>query len=482
VEAAGLTPVGGDLLERLAALMEAPDDAVELELVLDALARSGDGEALRPLRSRADALVRRGPGDWDGAHALNLALASLVIAATGGVPRRLTPGLPQLVFLHRRLAHVQSVLTGEHRPAPLLATPDDRRGFLSGGALVARVAQWTDPTDVDLVAALLRLAPEGREHARASLASPAIGGELRSVLEHALGADTQLTHLRSATKPWWVAASRVRAPLSEDPVLVHAGLGRPGQARPLSTGLRLSRDRRGQAEWQVTVGAPEGRAWTGLQSSPDMLMPTRVTERQPMATWRTDVLGAWHRWTALIWPHDAEHFMTQAILPVIGGASAPTGTRWPDTADVLDALGRHPGRLGALSYAALAAGLTHGPAEDRLLASDVVVDLALAGRLDATMLAEGMSAVAEVATPTRWADALDRVATAGHGDVVITVLTSLLPRLDRRARGLHALLGLLHEESLRRRASVTDPALEAWLRTLSGSSKAAKSASALLHL
>ncbi len=96
-----------DLTERLAALMERPNQPLELELVLDGLARGGQSERLQPLTKRALALLKSGPGDWDGGGWLAGQIARLVVAATSD--RRLPAALPDgrgSQFLQKRLLEV----------------------------------------------------------------------------------------------------------------------------------------------------------------------------------------------------------------------------------------------------------------------------------------------------------------------------------------------------------------------------------------
>ena len=96
-------------------------------------------------------------------------------------------------------------------------------------------------------------------------------------------------------------------------------------------------------------------------------------------------------------------------------------------------------------------------------------------------LADAMVLTAGHCTATRWASSLrDASATAPSARAAVATLTALLPRLQPGQQGLHALLDVLHEESLRYGIAVTDPALRSWLRSLSGSSRSARAARALL--
>ncbi len=152
-----------------------------------------------------------------------------------------------------------------------------------------------------------------------------------------------------------------------------------------------------------------------------------------------------------------------------------------DAVLVLEALGRHPGRLGPLARTALAAGLTASKADQRARAVDATHALHAQGRLGADDLADGLRVIAGPATLTRWASTLRDLAAidaiASH--LVIDALAAALPGFEPSARGVHALLELLREEVLRAGRPTPAPVLP-WLERFTGSSRAAKTATALL--
>jgi hypothetical protein len=184
-------------------------------------------------------------------------------------------------------------------------------------------------------------------------------------------------------------------------------------------------------------------------------------------------------WQALIWPHDAERFLIDAVHPVLETATSHEVRH--DAVRVLDALLVHPGRLGPLASVTLAAGLTAARADERARAVDAVLHFADSRRLTADALARGLADLAGPGTPTRWAGSLKDVAAAGPAGrrLVIEALGTALPSFDPTGRGLHALLELLREELLREQAP-TPASLHPWLGQFSGSSRTAKVARALL--
>jgi hypothetical protein len=137
--------------------------------------------------------------------------------------------------------------------------------------------------------------------------------------------------------------------------------------------------------------------------------------------------------------------------------------------------------MGPLAPLALALGLVAGRGDQRLHAADAFADLVPTGRVPAAEVADVLARYADGWTIARAADSLRHAAGApGAAAAVVDVLTSLVPQLGPSYRGLAALLDVLHDQSLRLGATPTDPALRATLEQVTGSSKAARTARALL--
>ena len=124
-------------------------------------------------------------------------------------------------FLSARVREVaEAVAVG--RPFVSLAAPTHAGGWIDPAVLVEATREPAQPpSTLDLVAAILRLAPDGRDAALASAAG--LTGESGAVVRYALGGDESI----GETAPWWVAAARVRAPGVDDPAVErrHPGLG-----------------------------------------------------------------------------------------------------------------------------------------------------------------------------------------------------------------------------------------------------------------
>ncbi|GAA1852699.1 DUF6493 family protein [Asanoa iriomotensis] len=420
-------------------------DALDVERFLAALA-VGDHAGLDALRKQAARVLA--DTRWD--RSLRRHIAALIV----GGPKRASTGPG--TFLARRLGEVAA-----RRPAaPLLATPTDSRGWLDPSVFADRLAANPEPRMFDLVAALLRLAPDG--HAEALRSAGTLPGEPGAVARYALGGAPAET----TTAAWWVAAARSRKPLTDDPHLVAAGLDRAGQGRAAEYRLRLGKT----AYDSVLEVDPAGARERADQ-------PTVVG---PSSVW-PGLDADWIPWHAAIWPHDAEPFFAVRAAEVLT-ASSPHPDVTYGTSAILDTLVTHPGRLGPMAATTLAAGLSAAEVRHRVLAAEACARLVPAGRITAEDLAGAMAHLAGHCTATRWAATLRDAARTGPAAsaAVVEVLDHLLPRLAANHPGLHALLETRHEEAVRLgRGAVGDPMLT-WLRTVTGGSKAARLARLVL--
>ncbi|WP_433617895.1 DUF6493 family protein [Dactylosporangium sp. CA-139114] len=438
-EAAGRPGQQRSVDERVAALLAGETDPFEIERFLADVAA---GRVGRDLSGPARRVHRRGD---DGS--LGYAVAALVL----GEPSKARGTLPaeRIRELHR--------LAG---PRTLLATPTDASGWLDPAELVARLACAPQPPHHDLVAALLRVHPDGR--AGALRAAAGLPGEAGAAVRYALGGPPAPIGNRAV----WIAAARSRAPLNDDPHLLAARLGDPGQGRAVDIPLRVTEHRHtyrdGPYTRSVQWSEPDLRTYKGAADQPTVLAVRHWPE------------PGWIPWLAQTWPHDAEVFCGEALGEMLGAAGTE---RAYGASAVLDALAVHPGRLGPLAAGVLAAGLTATEIGPRTRAAEAFAAVVPPRRLDPALLADAMVTLARHATASRWSSALRA---SGAAPAVADVLSRTLPRLPRDHPGLHALMATLHEESVRAGGVPGSPELRAWLAGFTGSSKAAKTARALL--
>ncbi|WP_433203447.1 DUF6493 family protein [Dactylosporangium sp. CS-047395] len=540
--------------ERVAALLAGETTPYEIELFLADVAA---GRVSGDLKGPARKVLRRGD---DGA--LRHQVAALVLGQAPTVRGDL---------LAERLAEVHAIATGKAEPRTLLATPTDAAGWIAPDVLVARLAHSAsvglEPLHHDLVAALLRIHPDGREIAlRAASDLP---GQAGAAVRYALGAATNTATTPNTTTPntaapntaapntaapntdatpntattpntagtpntaatpnaatpntaapktaaasdavagggevvsgaggvdvgqflrapiepktaaVWIAAARARAPLDDDPVLIAAGLDKPGQGQAASIALRVT-----VQEHQYKEG-PHTRTVRWCEQD---LRLHRWAADQPTVASSSQPDGGpdWILWAAQIWPHDAEVFCAAALEEMLWAAGTE---RAYSASATLDALAVHPGRMGPLAAGVLVAGMTAAEIGHRTRAAEAFAAL-VPDRLDPALVADAMVKLAHHATASRWASALRSSAAS------VAVLAGALPRLPRDHPGLHTLLTTLHEESVRAgkppaspkttpheesvRAGtpLASPELRAWLEGFTGTTKAAKTARAILR-
>lgn len=456
---AGAGPVvAGELVERTAALLEDAGDALEIEQVLAAFARSTDLSALEPLRRRARAVHRRCAEGRTANGRVRGHVARLVLVALGE-PVEVPASSEDPAFLVGRVDEVAEVLSGAAPPFVLLATPT-RGPWVEPAALVGRLLAASDaPRPLDLVAALLRLAPDGRPGALSAWERAGRpDDELTVAVRYALGgvgpAEVLLHEaLARGTRGLWVAAARARDPLD----------------------VRV--ELRATARWPATqvafvVGEPSVDPTPAARPS-GLDEPTSVGG---VVRPGSEDLGDWLGWYATVWPHDAEHLLCEGAHAVLSSAWGSAVRH--DAPRVLDLLLTHPGRLGRLAALTVVAGLASYDVDHRVRAADLFEDVLATGRASVRDLADALVALAPWCVTTRWGPGLGLAAEvsddARRG--VVEVLTLALPGIDTRTRGVHALVERLVDES--RAAGVADDdqdgELARWARGFTATSRAGR--------
>ncbi|NTW39851.1 MAG: hypothetical protein HGA44_08155 [Cellulomonadaceae bacterium] len=442
-----------DLAERAAALLEDCSDAFELEAVLAALATPGTEAALDPLRKRARSVVARGVGSLYGDEWLQGQVARLVLMLVGEPVPAATPATTAARFVARRVEELRA------SPAPLLATPDLAGGWVSPAALVERLARTPEPRHHDMVAALLRLHPEDRELLEAEDLPPAV----RYAVDGVAPRKRLFGGTPAGPEAWWVAAKRSRAPYaqSETPHI-------NGEIRS-HTWHEGGRDRTFRyAEFSITT--------PHAGPAPD----DQPTERPDRDDGLGNDFGDWIPTLACVWPHDAEQFLALTSQRVLAGTSWTEVA--PDVPRVIDALARHPGRMGDLAAHVVAAGISAMRRDHRLHAVDAFLDLVPTGRVPAGAVATVLARYAEAWPAVRWAESLTAASQGpGGAAAAVELLRTLLPQLPTNHRGLNKLLDVLRDETLRHGWRVDDPVLRQWLGLFGGSSAAATTARLLLR-
>ncbi|HEX8205356.1 MAG TPA: DUF6493 family protein [Solirubrobacteraceae bacterium] len=445
----------GDLIEAAGALAEGVLGAEEAERVLDGIARlcaerpSDFGERVSSLRRRAKRLADEEPD-----------LASLLRAWVDGTP-------PPAGVADMRIREIAArVATGDARP--LLSAPTHRGGWIAPAALVERAQEVPEPGFRDLVQALCRVAPDGREEARDALATAAPAGP-------------------SPAGPSAVPAGEARAAL-----LLALGGEADVSDEALRAAALLGRD--------LNDGGPRFR------------VAQRLTFRLPHVGALPDPMPS-DRLRGLVpalgvgIPDDFEHGFFDA-LPADAGELAlrrPGGhdafwahavnelaaLEWGAGGDDLEAAFLEPALdpdrpLGELGALAIALGLTRAHATVRAAAVDGAIVAIADGRLDGAGLGAALRvAVAEphLAVQRRFGPSLRTVAAESplHSETVRVALEEALNAFDEAPREIHALLDALNEVAADAQAAVADPGARRLLESIGGKTKAARLAKELLQ-
>ncbi|MFO1044455.1 MAG: DUF6493 family protein [Planctomycetaceae bacterium] len=222
-----MTPIASldELIEVLSSAIEGPCDADQFERLLDGLSRLCDQ---RPpdFDTRTAPLIKRATklyGEFHPALQYEKGLRGLSLFLPEAWCQRdakirintlkthQCTGFEFLVDRVRELFH--RIAAGV--AAPLLATPTHRGGWLSSVAFVNRLLEWQkqglDPGTLDVIQALLRLAPDDRK--AASVAARKLKAHLGDVVRFALGGPlNESAGLVAAQPELWIAAQRGRDP------------------------------------------------------------------------------------------------------------------------------------------------------------------------------------------------------------------------------------------------------------------------------
>ncbi|MES2571622.1 MAG: DUF6493 family protein, partial [Verrucomicrobiota bacterium] len=206
-----------ELIDAAAYMVENPTDIEEFERVLDGLSRLGsarppDFAALtQPLGARIEKLSSQYP---DAATCLVLGSLGDWISLKRRDLRRQVPAeqMPLQDFIVQRVKSVNERIDSG-KSAPLLSAPTHRGFWVDPVVFVSRFLSLEEPPDsVDLIQALLRLAPERRGEALEAAAKPE--GETGDAIRYALGGTLPEIGPNASL---WVAACRARNPLENAP-------------------------------------------------------------------------------------------------------------------------------------------------------------------------------------------------------------------------------------------------------------------------
>lgn len=435
-----------DAYARYATLLESPADVAEFELSLAWLATSERiAETLSPLTKRAQTQAKREIENYPAKLLLSAVSKDVeFLPRTYWQPSEYVDGkwvedpakrearelkeefcaFPSLIF---RMREVVTIVREIEPRRSLLATPTDTQGWVDLNVLKERFTEAkhasVSPLSHDLAQALARVRPDQRADAAAITGSvlPKIAQRIPLAW-----VDVDSKELNADGSPKWVHK------------VLQIQCDQALSLSPANPVLKVFSD-----------------VFTGFGGTDD-LMTAEIAWANPASTALLSAIGMEYMEKAA--GDDVEH----RALPFLRALAVHLGAWTSETAQLL------------------ALGMGAKQSDQRALAVELFA-AGIPGRLDTELAAEGFGRCAELVVATRWAAAFADAATlAPH--TVIDLLTSLLPRLDPKMRGVGSIMNVLLDESLRQSRPVTYAALRDWLARFTGSSAAAKFAKALLTL
>ncbi|MGE0491238.1 MAG: DUF6493 family protein [Vulcanimicrobiota bacterium] len=491
-----------ELIDRVAAAMESVEDGEEVELLLDGIGRLGPSRppdfelrtaALRVrLESQPASEVVRGlAASWSG---LPSALRDLLLTWFTG-KLHYTPHnsyykpAPAGRFLEARVRAISQRLA-RGVVTPSLALPTHRGGWIEPRKLIGRAVELGhDFPREELMAAFLRLAPEGRDDALEAAAG--LASTVGLLTRFALGGGYPPGPRDREFAPLWLAAARAREPHGDHAeTLAALGVKAPGPdgfeaARPSwSIGLENSFPRL-RVEFpepprQGVWGSLVGRLRTPL--APEQ-MPTAALFDSQVRGWETvDYTGVWLvRWLGLTFPIKPDGLYLEGIRAMLFRVDMDSSGMAPSF-PFIEALAQ-PGRVWSeLARLAFWVALVGKDADCRAVAVDLGLEAIESGRTHPVPLAATLVQADQAGwvKANRLAAGLEEIARASElaAVVVAECLDAYLARVAGLPRALHHLLELRLDLSTRLQRPPSDEARRR-LSQLEGSGKAARLAASL---
>jgi hypothetical protein len=459
-----------ELIERFSQSIEKLDSAIDLELLMDGMSRLVDrpvdfAERTAPLlhravtllgtnsnvvtfgtdpetrvRSLAKAWIERQDMQWDPKSREKHAK---MMESYGQDPQMIRRGITD--FLGARVAQV-ALMVRKGIAGPLLALPTHAGGWIDPRELVRRVAQRPAAVPrLDLLQALLRLAPDHRDEALQNAAT--LAGEAGAAIRYALGGDEKIGTIPAI----WIAAARARSPLENIPALTEAFGNDLGPDAAVAASLRWRFDEKSD-RWETssTLRISSDPAPPAQMVAVDL--PTVLRHEFKITFWAMSSI-AQIRSQAAVWPANQEAFFAQGALSLASRLNNPASTLSP-TAQYFEPLFDQDTPLGPMAQLALCLGMLSKDASARGMAIDALIAVITDGRCTGDELGSTLAAMKEASTIVRLnriAEALSEISRVGplqqyvSAKTVEAFLAALHTRHAEPPGDLHHLLTPLRE-------------------------------------
>ena len=480
-----------ELIDRLSAAVESLEDADELELLLDGLSRMAD-QRPEGFEQRTAPLLKRvgdvlGPTGWPSSG--QICLLRLIRAWLQNKP--LAPwtdqGLPiAVVVIEMRISELSQRLQRRSR-APLLCCPTHHNCWIEPTAFVGRLEEHQrigqTPGRFDLIQAMLRLAPDGRD--AALRAAGQLNGQVGAVVRFALGGEIPANSaaVDAPDGALWVAAGRARSPDAAFDGLPGVNDAGPDTLCPARYAWEIRKCEGYDYQFpegfrlDVTVNRPVPDHQTGLDQ------PTALLHHYRYDRWMTDtVLNIRCRFA--MWPANPNATLARGAAAILSRLGSPASTFSP-FAHYLEPLFDPDTPLSEMARLCLCLALLSKDAGAKGMAVDAMIVLIADGRCVGDELGPiyaKLAATKDVLRLNRLAEALGEVArvSALHRHVATRAAMSTLAALRPPAPDdLHHLLSPLREWLTASGAGLAEAARPI-LESVTGSGKTASLAKALL--
>ena len=373
-----------------------------------------------------------------------------------------------------RRAYALSLRVAMPRSGLLLSAPTHTGALIDPRVLVERVNGWdgAPPSVLEVVVALLRLAPDHRNEACAALRSA--DEEWIQAIAHALGATVAV----GPNVALWSAAARSRGPWRLDPAVQAAfpDVG-PDVGAPAHYEVAFVPNEHGRTR---AVIRPDG-----IADVHDDCLPVVFHRERGNSMWELGGFGgrtaAAIRWTASLWPTARESYFAGAFLQILNNLDWWEAQWYSKT--LLEPLLDANVPLRKMGLWLLVTALAAKEPGEHGLATDAAIAAIEDGRLGSDNLGSALNDLlgSGLIKPGRWAKTLSTVAAASdaHAAVIKLSLEACLSWIAKPPRDFAKLLELLKELAIDLEHGVAGPN-RSHLESVKGSSKVAKTARALL--
>ncbi len=489
-----------ELLDAVAHALESVDSGDEVERIVDGISRLCDRRP-EDFKQRADPLIKRllktqtGSGTAQGlaaAWGAPFSLPQLLHSWLGGKGlskphHRKAVGRGIWRFIDHRLKEIV-VRVQKGLAAPMLAAPTHSGGWIDPRVLVERLAtleqKKIQPPGADLIAAMLRMAPEQRREALE--AAKDISGTAGNAVHWALGGEPDPTKRDRKSAALWLAAGRARSPHGRIEKLTILRLGEdiPDAVTPATYTWKPSERIVEDSFYKKTYHIPQMTvAVHPACRGADPLHPT-VALHDKVDRWANFGSPWTLQWLATTWPQNMDPYLRAGVEALMYRFDDPSSSFEPYYVFLEPLLARDR-PWSELACLAAWVGLLSKDADARGLALDVLIEAIEDGRAHPDPMGKVLARLLSTgwARLNRLAEGLAEVARLSplHAWFAAESLQPLVASYRTFPRDAHHVLSLLQQLLTDLNLAPNDDVRHV-LEPVKGSTKTAKAARGIVAL